>query len=527
MTLHSIPALSRYTLIPETSWNYKMSPYPGACLAFKGQVCDYSLGKVLGGSSAVNYMVYVRGSRHDFDRWEQMGNYGWGFDEVLPLFLKLENATMLRHHPLETDYRGLRGELSVSHANYLSRVSDLSIEAARERGLPFLDYNGRKQIGVDYVQSTSRNGRRFSAADAYLEPIKDRRNLDVMINSLVSKVIIDPDTKVALGVEYIHQGVTYRVLTNKEVIVSGGPINSPQLLWLSGVGPRRDLQRFNIPVLSDLPVGMKYLDHTALGRISASTNWLNESIDLSRITSEDIEDFVERGIGKLTVPATNEVVTMQNNGFSDIPLDNANTEMLFATGKHHAGSAGYTGLRDNVYNATFRAVDESDAGVVSLSIIDLYPETQGRLRMRGPTINHAPIIDFPFFTNPRDMETLVWGAKEAVALLNTNAMKQIGARLNTMPIPDCARLIFGSDEYWRCYIRHIGRNILHAAATNKMGPTNDPEAVVDPELRVYGIGRLRVADSSIAPTTVACHTQAVSYVVGEKLAQLLKKDWGI
>lgn len=527
MTVHSIPALATYTLLPETRWNHEISPYPGACLAYKGQSCPYNLGRVLGGSSAVNYMVYMRGNRNDFDRWEQMGNYGWGFDEVLPLFLKLENATLLRHHPIETDYRGLSGELSVSHANYFSQVSDLSIAAAEERGLPFLDYNGRSQIGVDYLQATSRNGRRFSAANAYLDPIKHRGNLHVMTNSLVSRVIIDPATKIALGVEYIYEGVSRQLFAHKEVIVSGGPINSPQLLWLSGIGPRRDLTKFDIPVLSDLPVGMKYLDHTALGRISASTNWLNESIDLTRITDDDVEEFVKRGRGKLTVAATDEVVTLQNNGFSDLPPTHANMEMLFYTGKHHASTAGFTALRDDVYNATFKPVDESAAGVVGLTVIDLYPVTRGRLRMRGNTINHLPIIEFPFFRNARDLEALVWGAKEAAALLSTDALKKIGARLNRLPLPDCVKLVFGSDAYWRCYIRHMATNILHAAATNKMGPKDDPEAVVDPELRVYGIAKLRVADSSIAPTTVACHTQAVSYVVGEKLAVLLKKDWGI
>lgn len=527
-TLHSIPALASYAVVPETSWGYQMSPHPGSCLGYKGQTCAYPLGRVLGGSSAVNYMVYVRGSRHDFDRWEEMGNYGWGFDDVLPLFLKMENATSLRHQSLDTDFRGVRGELDVSHTHYRSLLGATSVQAAKERGLPYLDFNGKRQIGVDYLQGTTRNGRRFSAANAYLDPIQGRKNLHVMLNSLVSKVIIDPATKVTLGVEYIYQGRTHRVMANKEVILSAGPINSPQLLWLSGVGPKRDLTKFNIPVLSDLPVGEKYLDHTSFGRISISTDTWEDSIDLSRINSKDVDDFVFRGAGKLTVPATMEVVTMQNNGYNNnIPQENANMEMIMITGKHSQGTAGYTGMRDDVYNATFKPVDESPYGVISIFIVDLYPETQGRLRMRGPTINHMPIIDFPFFKSTRDMEALVWGAKEAVALLSTKAMKDIGGILNSLPIPDCASLVFGSDEYWRCYIRHLARNILHAAATNKMGPKNDIEAVVDPELRVYGIAKLRVADSSVAPTTVACHTQAVSYVVGEKLSELLKKDWGI
>lgn len=505
-----------------------MSPYPGACLGFRGQVCNYYLGKALGGSTALNYMVYVRGNRHDFDRWERMGNYGWGFDDILPLFLKLENATGLWRHGehLDTNYRGVSGELAISHVQYRPLVGEVAVEAAKERGLPFLDYNGRQQIGVDYTQSTTRNGRRFSAADAYLTPVKDRKNLHVMIESLVSKVIIDPETKMAEGVQFTHKGEIFRVFSKKEVILSAGPIMSPQLLMLSGVGPRRELRRFNIPVISDLPVGMKYLDHSSLSPISAVTNLVNETIDQMRITSEDIEDFVENGTGKLSIPAGDEVLLLYNNGLNGFPPENANTEFLFHTNKNALAPVAFSPLRPDVYNASFRwQEEESDEGILSLTVIDLYPQTQGRIRLRGNTINHLPIIDYPFFKDPRDIEALVWGAKEAVALFNTEAMKKIGAKLVTIPLPDCATLEFGSDDYWRCAVRHLARNILHAAATNKMGPPDDPEAVVDPELSVYGVGRLRVADSSVAPTTVACHTQAVSYVVGEKLAVLLKDQW--
>lgn len=526
-TVHKIPALSSHTLLPETSWNYETSPYPGACLAFAGQNCRYALGKVLGGSSSVNYMVYLRGSRHDFDRWEAMGNYGWGYDEILPLFLKMENATLLRHSPVDPEYRGLSGDLQVGHAPYHSLVSDLVIEAGKERGIPFLDINGRKEIGIDYLQSTTRNGRRFGAKEAYLDPVSHRRNLHVMTNSLVSKVIIDPETKMALGVEFLYQGVSRNVFASKEVIVSGGPINSPQLLWLSGIGPRRDLSKFNIPVLSDLPVGMKYLDHVSVPRISASHPFRNQSIDLKEITSDDVEDFVKRGVGKLTVPGTNEVFAVLNNGFSAIPPGNGNLELIFTTGKNFGGTAGFHPFRDEVFNQTFRPVQESDRGVLGVAVIDLYPEARGRLGMRGDSINHLPIIEYPFFKHPRDMETLLWGIKEGVAMLTSDALAKLGMRIEKFPLPDCAKWVFGTDQYWRCYIRHMATNSLHAAATNKMGPKNDPEAVVDPELRVYGIGRLRVADSSIAPTTAACHTQAISYVVGEKLAQLLKRDWNL
>lgn len=524
--INTVPGLATFALLPEMRWDFVISPYPGSCLGYKGQVCSYTLGKALGGSSAINHMIYARGNRHDFDRWQRMGNYGWAFDDLLPLFVKMENATELRHPDRDIQYRGLDGEISVSHTNHRTLISDMGIEAAKERGLPRLDFNGPNQIGVDYTQATIKNGRRFSAVEAYLDPVTGRKNLHVMVNSLVSKVMIDPVTKFTQGVEFIYSGETIRISVKKEVILSAGPIMSPTLLMLSGVGPRRDLRKFNIPLMSDLPVGRKYLDHTSISRINARTKLVNETIDLKRITTEDVEEFVNGGEGRLTVPATDEVILFTNNGMNDFPAENANAELIIATGRSHMDSEGFTQLRDDIFNATYRQLeDEQEEGLVTLTVFDLYPQTAGRIRLRGNSINHLPIIEFPFFRNKADLDVLVAGAKEAMALMNTEAMRSVGARLVTTPLPDCAKLVFGSDGYWKCFIRHMARNSLHAAATNKMGPRDDREAVVDPQLKVYGVGKLRVADTSIAPTTTACHTQALSYVIGEKLAEMLKKEW--
>lgn len=525
-TVHSVPALSFYSRTPATRWNHTISPYPGSCLAYKGQQCDYYLGRVLGGSTAVNNMMYVRGNRHDFDRWERMGNYGWGFGDLLPLFLKLENATQLRHDPVDASLRGLEGELDTRHSDYKSSVVDNFFDGLRSRGLSYLDYNAANQIGFDLDQSTIRNGRRLTAADAYLAPVKHRRNLHVMINSLVSRIIIDPVGK-AEGVEFVHRGESYLVYADKEVVVSAGPINSPQLLMLSGIGPREDLTKLGIPVLADLPVGRKYVDHYSLGRLYVTTNTSGETINLLDITDEDVEVFVKKGSGRLSLPGTREGLAFVNDGMDDLPQGNPNLEILFSIGKNEEGYSEFTGLRDDVYGAVFLPLEKSDIEVLCLNIFSLYPKSRGSVRLRGNTINHQPIIDFPFFEDPRDMAALLRGIRELEALIATPAMRRLDAKLHSIPLPDCAKLAFASDDYWRCYVRHMTRNIYHAAATVKMGPRDDPEAVVDPELRVYGVENLRVADSSIAPTQTASHTQAISYLVGEKLAGLIKKKWDL
>lgn len=527
-TIHTVPSLANHAARPKDRWSFTINPYSGSCLGALNQQCVYPLGRILGGSSAFNYMIYLRGSRNDYDKWSQMGNYGWSYADLVPLFERIENTTLLANRA--AGLRGIDGPLSIANPSYRTKIAENFIEASMENGLIFRDLNGEESIGVDYTQGTTKNGRRHSAVDAYLTPIKKqgRRNLHVMLNSLVSKVIIDPLTRTALGVEFNHRGRTYRVSARKEVILSAGPIMSPQLLMLSGIGPREDLEKFGIPVIQDLPVGRQYMDHTVSGGYIFTVNTTGENIDLRDIEEKDVRLFGHQGRGKLTVPSITEAIAMIRFGLRpNVPVDNPEMEVLMAPSKDALGTEGHTPMRGDLFEAMYKPLVDSSVEVYSMSLVDLYSEARGRVRLRGGSINNPPIIEFPFFENPRDLEVHVRGIREVIALSETRAMQRIGAKFYNVPIPDCAALGFGTDEYWRCHVRHFSRNVCHAAATNKMGPKGDPEAVVDPELRVFGVDRLRVADSSVAPTQVAGHTQGVAYVVGEKMAGLLKENWGI
>lgn len=467
----------------------------------------------------------MRGNRDDYDRWAQMGNYGWGYDDLWPLFQLIENATTVENRDVMT--RGIEGPLIISTPNYRTKIVDNFLEASIAGGLPLVDYNGASQMGVNYAQASIKDGKRHSAVNAYLDPIKDRLNLHVMINSLVSKVIIDPVTSTAQGVQFTHQDRQYQIFSKKEVILSAGPVMSPQLLMLSGIGPKEDLTKFNIPVLKDLPVGRKYLDHTSSSGYFFMINTTGQNLNLETMTEEDARLIVGLGTGRLTIPATVEALSFINNGVRNVSSDNPEVELLFSPSKNEVGFDDFTGLRRDLYDALYKPIEDPSIEVFSIAILDLYPEAKGTIKLRGSSINNQPIIEYPFFNNPRDIQSILRAIKYIVALADTPAMQRIGARLYSVPIPDCASLVFGSDKYWECHIRHFSVNVCHAAATSKMGPKDDPEAVVDPELRVYGISKLRVADSSIAPTQVAGHTQAVAYVVGEKMAMLLKQQWNI
>lgn len=524
-TLHTVPALAGYADIPGKNWGYRVNPYPGSCLAFEGQQCRFPLGKMLGGSSSLNYLIYARGSSYDYDRWEQMGNYGWGFKDVVPLFERLENATGVTTG--SGAFRGNSGPLSIQHAPYRTAIVEKFRVANEELGLQQVDYNGPRPIGYDYFQATTRNGRRLTAAQAYLAPIEERKNLHVMLNSLVSRVVIDPGTRTATGVEFIHQNETYRVSSRKEVILSAGPVNSPQLLMLSGIGPKEDLMRLSIPVLADLPVGQNFRDHVVSPGLVFLVNTTGENINLMDIDQKDIEWFVKEGRGKLTTPASIEGVAFVNSGVDDVPKAFPNVELVFSPGKNEVGSSDHPGIRKEIYDTVFKPIEDPSIEVYAITAVDLYPVAQGTIKLRGNSVLNPPIIDIPYLANPRDIEALLAGLKQILAISETQAMRSINATLHSIPYPECAHLPFASDPYFVCLMRQHSRNLCHIASSNKMGPRSDRNSVVDPELRVHGISNLRVADSSIAPTSIAGHTQAVAYLVGEKMADILKRQWNI
>lgn len=522
-TIHSVPLFAQYADQPGFHWDFKINPSPGACLGLKEQTCGYPLGKMLGGSSSLNYMAYARGNPSDYEEWARRGNSGWSYADLLPLFRRLEKTALV--YPEDPALRGTNGSLSVTHSDYKTDLLTAFVAASGERGMPFLDYNGVSQIAVDYVQGTTSGGMRISAANAFLDPVKDRENLHVMINSLVSSVIIDPRTKTAKGVEYIHDGFKYQVLSKKEVILSAGPINSPQLLMLSGIGPKKDLEKLNITVLSDLQVGQDYEDHVTIPALVYLVNDEEETISYRDLNDDDVDSFVNDGTGKLSVPAAFEGISFYHLGISNVSRTTPEIEFIFVSGRNELGFAGFTTYRDEVYESALRSTEDPNVKAFSYFILDLYPDARGKITLRGDSIHHTPIIEYNFLDTERDMQVFLRAIKETLALAQTEALRKKGTRINNVPLPDCITHEFASDSYWMCFIRHMVRNNCHISSSAKMGPLTDPGAVVDPELRVYGLQKLRVADTSIAPSQIAGHSQAVGYLIGEKMAEILKTEW--
>lgn len=259
--MSDVPALAGFLQLTDLDWKYKTKPRADRayCAAMKNDQCNWPRGKVLGGSSVLNAMVYIRGNKRDYDYWESLGNIGWSYKDVLPYFTKSEDNR--NPYLAATPYHGHGGLLTVQEAPWRTPLSLTFVKAGKELGYEHRDLNGEEQTGFMLTQSTMRRGARCSTSKAFLRPIRLRKNLHIAKFAQATKVLIDPNSKRAFGIEFIKDNKRQMVFAKKEVIMSAGSLNTPQLLMLSGVGPAQHLSDFNIPVISDLPVGDNMQDH--------------------------------------------------------------------------------------------------------------------------------------------------------------------------------------------------------------------------------------------------------------------------
>lgn len=339
------------------------------------------------------------------------------------------------------------------------------------------------------------------------------------------KLLIDPTSKQVYGVKFKRHNQIQIVKARKEIILSAGAIGSPQLLMLSGVGPREQLESFKIPVLSDLKVGHNLQDHVGLGGL---TFIIDEPLSVSRERYQNVQVFNEyllRERGPMTSLGV-EGLAFVNTKYA--PEGGLWPDMQFHFAASSVNSDGtqvkkITGLRDSVYNTVYKPLH----GVETWTILPLLlrPKSSGWVRLKSANPYVHPEIIPNYFTHKEDIAILVEGIRIALNLSDTPAFQRFNSRPHKMPFPGCRQYPFDTDEYWECSIRHFTFTIYHPACTNKMGPASDPNAVVDPRLRVYGIKNLRVIDASIMPNIVSGNTNAPTIMIGEKGADMIKEDW--
>ncbi|KAF5286198.1 hypothetical protein FQA39_LY16368 [Lamprigera yunnana] len=503
-----LPIFAHYLQFTSANWNYRTQPSDKFCLAMENKQCRWPRGKVVGGSSVMNYMIYTRGNWRDYDNWAKLGNDGWSYQDV------------------ETpQYHGTTGYLSVSYAPYRTKLSEIIINATQELGMRYVDINGAHQIGVTYAQTSLKDGIRHSSSRAYLHPIKGRSNFHFHKQAMVKKILINPNTKQAYRVEVVINGNVTKLKAQKEVILAAGAINSPQLLMLSGIGPRKHLTKMNIPVLKHLKVGYNLMDHIIPGGLTFKIDKPYTLNTNNVFNSDNFAKLMSQHKGVLTLPGGIEVILYSDLKDFNNPDGYPDIELFFTAGS--IASDPTISLCYGINNDIYQSVFSSLKGLYSFMIMPmlLRPKSRGRVVLENNDYLTKPLLFPNYFAHKDDMDTIIKGIKLAINITQQPALRAIGSRLHTIPIPGCNHLQFQSDPYWECHARHFTFTDFHLSGTCKMGPKSDKGAVVDSRLRVYGIRGLRVIDASIMPKIPAAHTNAPVYMIAEKGADMIKEDW--
>lgn len=463
-------------------------------------------------------MVYCRGHKKDYDTWRDLGNTGWGYDDVLPYFTKSENNKNPAY--LKTPYHKSGGLLSVTDSPYLTPLATSFLEAGVELGYQVNDLNGENGTGFMLAQATIGDGKRCSTGRAFLVPARTRLNLDIVLFSHVTKILIDPLTKVAFGVEFVNDDKMYTIRATKEVILSAGTIRSPQVLMLSGIGPSDELSKHEIPLIQDLPVGENYHDHIAHNGLTFSIRDPNYIIDINKIQVSDILDYAVKDDGVLSslIPITLALIKSKFVSETD---DLPDIQLTF-TCASRAPQNTY-GLKDDFINTVY--ADVGDKNMFSILTTLVHPKSIGTIKLNTTNPFDYPIIDGRYLEDERDIGPLVEGLRITLNLLKTRKLQDLGVELIAYKYPACSNIEELSDAYLECMIREYTVVYLHGLGTCKMGPQNDGTSVVDPKLKVFGITGLRVIDASIMPTSPSCNINAPTIMIGEKGADLVKLDW--
>ena len=472
---------------PAANWLYSAEPEEST----GGRRMPVPRGKLLGGSSAMNGMVYVRGQAHDFDHWGQLGNRGWSYDGVLPFFKRLESF-----EGGDSEFRGRDGPIKVKVNDESGPLVDALFAAARENGIPTnSDYNGAEQDGFVIAQTNINNGRRMSTAKCYLDPAKRRTNLVVETNAFADRLVLEG--KRCVGVVYRVNGVSKTARASREVVVSGGSINSPKLLELSGIGQPELLREHGVEVRHALPgVGENLRDH-----YSPRMKW---SIKKRGATYND----TLRGFGMVREGLK---YVFKREGF----LARSASPIRAYVRSREGLESPDIGLAFMTFLSTPQYSLARDPGLTGIAH-QLRPESQGSVHIRSSDCAEPPSIRFNFLSTEIDRRVLIAAVRITREIVMSEAMQDF--RGEEMWPGDQVQ----TDDEILDWVKETAETTYHPVGTCKMG--SDPRAVVDERLRVHGIDGLRVADASIMPTLTSGNTNAPAMMIGEKASAMVLAD---
>jgi choline dehydrogenase len=468
---------------PSVNWGFSTVPQP----QLNNREMHYPQGRTLGGSTSINAMIYIRGHRLDYDEWASLGNDGWAYDGVLPYFRQMEN-----HERLVDEYHGTGGPMNVAEQVQHNSLSKAFVRAGQEVGLSYsADFNGASQDGVGFYDVTQRNVRRESAATAYLKPIRKRSNLSIVTNATATRVVMSSGR--AIGIAYQHGKRERIAYADGEIVLSGGAVNSPKLLLLSGIGPADELRALGIPVTHDLPgVGKNLQDHMDVYLTAETAPVSYNGEDRWHRAAVHGAQYLLFKTGPVTACVAEAGAFLRSNGHVRSPDIQIHCLPAFVVDHGRQRFPGHG---------------------VTINTCNLRPKSTGSITLRSANPLDQPAIDPNFLADPYDWDISIEGFKRGREILSASSFAPLIKREH-MPGADVT-----TDAGIRDYIRRWAKTDYHPVGSCKMG--SDDMAVVDTELRVRGVEGLRVIDASIMPTLISGNTQAPSIMIGEKGAAIM------
>ncbi|XP_016843208.1 glucose dehydrogenase [FAD, quinone] [Nasonia vitripennis] len=515
-SLTALPGLAFNAINSSLDWRYltePTEPHPTACLE-SGGVCAWPRGKMVSGTGGMYGMMYARGHPSVYDDWARQGNPGWSYKELEEYFDRAENPI---NPKFVTDrmFKNINtgGPMTIDNFSHKPEFADEILKAAAEMGYRTAGLHGEKQTGFMVAPMLTQDGLRGTTSRYYLRPVAGRSNLYVLTNAHVTKVLTEPWSKRATGIELIdNEGKKRKLMANKEVILTAGAIGSPQILLQSGIGPKEDLEELDIPVVKDLPVGRNLQNHVSIGIKMTIKDDYYETLSL-----DSVNEFVFNRSGPVASTGLTQVTAFLESSFATPGVPDI---QIFFDG--FSSSCVRTGLDIECPDGSIGTCPGRREIVARPTVV--IARSRGYLTLRSKDPLDHPLIYPNYFTNETDIKILIEGIKKVVELTKTKTMKKWDMRLEMKPHPWCSRYHFCTDAYWECLIRAQTGPENHQSSTCRMAPEASG-GVVDHELRVHGVPNLRVADASVFPVLTNANPVAPIVVVAEKAADMIVTHW--